>query len=59
MLTGSNEGDMIESDPNLVISNLSRHVTKDGVSVEVSIYRLERDNDWFLEVVSYPPKFGH
>lgn len=37
--------------PNLVYSNLSRMVTKDGVTVEVSIVRLENETKWSLDVV--------
>ena len=43
---------MIERDPKIVKSALSRTVTKDGVTVEVSIIRLERETEWSLEVVN-------
>jgi hypothetical protein len=44
---------MIEQrDPNIVHSGLSGLVTKDGVTVEVSIIRLENEQDWTLEVVN-------
>jgi len=42
---------MIERDPNIVKSELSRTVKKDGVTVEVSIIRLEHETEWSLEVV--------
>jgi hypothetical protein len=34
---------MIERDPNIVHSGLSRTVKRDGVTVEVSIIRLEHE----------------
>ena len=38
-------------DPKIIDSPLSRAVTRDGVTVRVLIYRLERDATWTLEVV--------
>jgi len=43
---------MIERDPNIVKSGLSRTVKKDGVTVDVSIIRLEHETEWSLEVVN-------
>ena len=43
---------MIERDPKIVKSGLSRTVKKDGVTVEVSIIRLEHETEWSLEVVN-------
>ena len=43
---------MEEREPNLVTSSLSRRVTRDGITVEVCIYRLESETDWSLEVVN-------
>lgn len=43
---------MPDRDPNIVTSGLSRTVTIDGVTVVVSIYRLEDDAQWSLEVVN-------
>ncbi|MGO9422396.1 hypothetical protein [Roseiarcus sp.] len=43
---------MIERDPKIVESGLSRTVTKDGVTVEVSIIRLEGETERSLEVVN-------
>jgi len=43
---------MIERDPNIVKSGLSRTVKKDGVTVEVSIIRLVHETEWSLEVVN-------
>ena len=42
---------MIERDPKIVQSDLSRTVKQDGVTVEVSI-RLEHETEWSLEVVN-------
>ena len=44
---------MIERDPNIVQSGLSRTVTRDGVTVEVSIIRLEHETQWSLEVSQF------
>jgi hypothetical protein len=41
-----------DRDPNLVFSSHSGKKTQDGVTVEVSIIRLEHENDWTLEVVN-------
>jgi hypothetical protein len=43
---------MEECEPNLVTSGLSRKVTRDGITVEVCIYRLETELEWSLEVVN-------
>ena len=43
---------MIERDPKIVKSGLSRTVKKDGVTVEVSIIRLEYETEWSLEVAN-------
>jgi len=43
---------MNEPEPNLVTSSLSRSVTRDGISVEIGIYRLENEPGWSLEVVN-------
>ena len=43
---------MVERDPNIVYSGLSRKVARDGVTVEVSIIRLEHETEWSLEVVN-------
>jgi len=43
---------MIERDPNIVKSGLSRTVGTDGITVEVSIIRLEHETEWSLEVVN-------
>ena len=43
---------MEERDPNLVTSSLSRKMTRDGITVEVCIYRLETEQEWSLEIVN-------
>ena len=43
---------MDEREPNLITSSLSRHVTRDGITVELCIYRLETKSEWLLEVVN-------
>jgi hypothetical protein len=43
---------MKQRDPNIVNSGLSGIVTRDGVTVEVNILRLENDPSWSLEVVN-------
>jgi hypothetical protein len=43
---------MKQCDPNIVISGLSGPVTRDGVTVEVYICRLEDQPTWTLEVVN-------
>ena len=43
---------MNPQDPKIVRSGLSRTVQKDGVTVEVSIIRLEDESKWSLEVVN-------
>jgi uncharacterized protein len=41
-----------ERDPNIVTSGLSGRVSRDGVTVEVHIHRLEDRPGWALEVVN-------
>jgi len=43
---------MLERDPNIVTSGLSRPVTRDDITVELCIYRLEDEKEWALEVVN-------
>ena len=43
---------MNQRDPNIVTSGLSRTVQRDGITVEVNIYRLEDEPGWALEVVN-------
>jgi hypothetical protein len=46
------EAAMSERDPSIVNSSLSRKVTRNGVTVNVSIIRLEHEKEWSLEVVN-------
>lgn len=43
---------MIEREPNLVISGMSRRIVEDGVPFRVEICRLEGESQWTLEVVT-------
>jgi hypothetical protein len=43
---------MQKRDPAIVFSDLSRPVTRAGLSVTVEIFRLEHEPCWHLEVVS-------
>jgi hypothetical protein len=46
---------MIERDPHIIRSGLSRTVKKDGVTVEVSIFRLEFWTPFGLVVARFKP----
>jgi hypothetical protein len=39
-------------DPKIIVSPLSQFVEKEGQRVEVSIYRLEAEAGWSLEIVA-------
>ena len=43
---------MNPQDPKIVRSELARTARKDGITVEVSIIRLEEESKWSLEVVN-------
>lgn len=43
---------MRDPDPNIIVSELFQSFTKDGVTVEVQIFRFEDDPKWTLEVVN-------
>jgi hypothetical protein len=43
---------MADREPNIVTSSLSRRVSRDGVTVDVRICRLETEATWTLEVVN-------
>ncbi len=43
---------MAKRDPNLITSSLSREVSRDGVTVQVEIYRIEERPGWALEVIN-------
>lgn len=42
---------MRESDPKIIKSPLSRKFTRDGITIDVEIYRLEGADGWVLELV--------
>jgi len=42
----------MERDPNLVFSSRNGRVTRNGMTVELCIVRLEHGEEWTLEVVS-------
>ena len=43
---------MQDRDPTIITSPLSRSITRDDITVEVNIYRLEHEPQWALEVVN-------
>jgi uncharacterized protein len=43
----------VDREPNIVRSGLSGRVAKDGLAVDVEIYRLESEPEWTLEVVDH------
>lgn len=51
-MTPRTEAAISEREPNVFDSGLSRKVTRDGVTVKVSIVRLEHEKEWSLEVVN-------
>lgn len=44
---------MTERDPNIVYSGLGGVVTEQGITVELSIHRLENQPGWAMEVVNH------
>jgi hypothetical protein len=42
----------LQREPAVIVSDLSKTVSKGGVSVQVQIYRFKQDTDWVLEVVN-------
>lgn len=49
---------MIKRYPGFVTSNLSRTVTRDGITVRVNIVRMEGTTDWFMGVASAANEFA-
>jgi RPA family protein len=41
----------MDDEPNIITSPLSRKFTRNGITIEILIYRLENDPAWQLEVV--------
>lgn len=44
---------MAEDEYNLIESPLSQNITRDGITIEVHIYRGEDEPAWILEVVDH------
>lgn len=42
----------MEPEPELIKSSRNGRVTRDGITVEVSVYKFEHDTEWQLEVVN-------
>lgn len=42
----------MEDDPRIIYSELCREITRDGVTIRVSIFRLEAETQWWLEVIN-------
>ncbi len=42
----------MEPDPELVYAARNGKVTRDGITVKVSVYKFEHDTEWQLEVVN-------
>ena len=43
----------MDDETKLITSQLSRTITRDGITVDVHIYRSEGDPEWVLEVVDH------
>jgi uncharacterized protein len=43
----------VGDEPQLVFSTLSKRVTRDGIAVDVQIYRGKDEKEWLLEVVDH------
>jgi hypothetical protein len=43
----------MDDETKLITSRLSRTITRDGISVDVHIFRSEADPEWTLEVVDH------
>jgi uncharacterized protein len=42
----------MEDDPTIIYSDLCREITRGGVTIRISIFRLENESHWWLEVVN-------
>lgn len=42
----------MDDDPKIIHSDLCREITRDGVTIRVSIFRLRHENHWWLEVIN-------
>jgi hypothetical protein len=45
------KGAMMEREPNLISSGMSRRIVEEGITFKVDIYQLEGGDGWTLEVV--------
>lgn len=43
----------MDDETKLIISRLSRTITRDGITVDIHIFRSEGDPEWTLEVVDH------
>lgn len=43
----------MDDETKLIVSRLSRTITRDGITVDVHIFRSEGDPEWTLEVVEH------
>lgn len=43
----------MDDETKLIVSRLSRTITRDGITVDVHIFRSEGDPEWTLEVVDH------
>lgn len=41
----------MNDEPEIITSRLSRKITRDGMTIDVQIYRGEQDSVWVLEVI--------
>lgn len=44
---------MADRDPNLLHSSLSGNMTRDGITIDVKIYKVENVPGWVLEVINH------
>ena len=44
---------MADRDPNLLHSSLSGNMTRDGITIDVQIYKVENVPGWALEVINH------
>ena len=42
----------MSDDPDIIYSELCREITRDGVTIRVSIFRMEHETGWWLEVIN-------
>lgn len=42
----------MSNDPDIIYSDLCREITQDDVTIRVSIFRMENESHWWLEVIN-------